>query len=286
MLGRVDRIQMTAGDAEATARRWCELLDGTVLGADRADALGAMRVTVQLGDSLVEILEPVAAGLARDHLALGRGGPFSVGVTAADVDALRAHLASEGIPCREIDGQLFLHESDLRIPGLNVLVSPPGERQPVGLLKNLYEATHLTGDASRAAADIARLFGLDADAFVPIRSDQYGYEGTLTLFNANELYRIETITPFDRSKTMGRYLDRFGPSLYMCYGETDDVGAVRERLKAIAPADWTGSDDNDDGLFIHPRALGGVMLGVSRTTHAWTWSGYPERRIPGPTDPA
>jgi hypothetical protein len=24
-----------------------------------------------------------------------------------------------------------------------------------------------------------------------------------------------------------------------------------------------------------------VMLGVSRTTHAWSWSGYPERRLPG-----
>ena len=161
-------------------------------------------------------------------------------------------------------------------------MTPTVSASAVGLMKNLYEATHLTGDADQAIADIARVFGLDAANFVPIRSEQYGYDGALTLFDVNELHRIETIHPFDANKTMGRFFNRFGPSLYMCYGETDDLGAVRERLKALAPGDWTGSDDNDDGLFIHPKALGGVMLGVSRTSHAWTWSGYPERRIPLP----
>jgi hypothetical protein len=163
-----------------------------------------------------------------------------------------------------------------------VVVSPEEVRSPVGLMRNLYEATHLTEDAQRSTGDIARVFGLDASAFVPIRSEQYGYDGTLTLFNAERLDRVETIHPFDETKTMGRFFKRFGPSLYMCYGETDDLTVLRERVKSMAPQDWTGSDENDDGLFIHPRALGGVMLGVSRTSHAWTWSGYPERRLPLP----
>jgi len=286
MLRRVDRIQLTTRNADATAQLWGRLLDCAVTGSDRVEALNARRVTVQVGDSLVEMLEPAGAGLALEHLQLGRGGPFSVGVSVTDVGALHAHLAALGIRGTTLDDQLFLHESELNIPGLNVLVSPHRERAPVGLMKNLYEATHLTTAADRAAADIARVFGLDAAAFVPIRSDQYGYEGTLTLFDDNALHRIETIRPFDSGKTMGRFLNRFGPSLYMCYGETDDVGAVRERLKAVAPGDWTGADDDDDGLFVHPRALGGVMLGVSRTTHAWIWSGHPERRLPGPTDAA
>jgi hypothetical protein len=281
MLNRVDRIQVTTHNAQAVAERWCRLLDCSVAGNDEVEALNALRITVHLGDSLVEILEPTAPGFAQDHLASGRGGPFSIGVTSDDVVALRKHLSSVGIEGLALAGQLFLHESHLNIPGLNVLISPHEERASVGLMKNLYEATHLTADAPRAIADIARVFALDAQAFVPIHSDQYGYDGALTLFDSNELHRIETIHPFDEAKTMGRFLDRFGPSLYMCYGETDDLGAVRERLKLLAPDDWTGTDDNDDGLFIHPRALGGVMVGVSRTTHAWTWSGYPERRVPG-----
>lgn len=75
---------------------------------------------------------------------------------------------------------------------------------------------------------------------------------------------------------MGRFFTKFGPSLYMCYGETDDLPRLRTRLEAAAPGDWTGGPDNDDGLFVHPKALGGVMLGVSRTRYAWTWSGHPE----------
>ena len=104
----------------------------------------------------------------------------------------------------------------------------------------------------------------------------------LALFNSRHLDRLETIYPYDATRTMGRFFRKFGPGMYMCYGETDDLGAVRERIKSLAAEDWTGSDENDDGLFVHPQALGGVMLGVSRTTHAWTWSGYPDRRKPLP----
>jgi hypothetical protein len=280
MLNRVDRIQTSSHNADATARRWCELLDCIVVGEDRVEALNAKRVTIQVGDSLVEILEPVGAGIAQAHLDRGCGGPLSIGVTTNQFDALAEHLAGLGINGTSFGDQLLLQSSDLGIPGLAVLVSRHEDREPVGLMKNLYEATHLTGDAPRSAAEIARIFALDADAFVPISSDQYGYDGTLTLFDSSQLHRVESIHPFDETRTMGRFFQRFGPCMYMCYGETDNLGELRERLKSLAPGDWTGSDDNHDGLFLHPRALGGVMLGVSRTTHAWTWSGHPERRLP------
>ena len=35
-----------------------------------------------------------------------------------------------------------------------------------------------------------------------------------------------------------------------------------------------------DNLFLHPGALHGVMLGISRSSFAWTWSGCPERVEP------
>ena len=31
-----------------------------------------------------------------------------------------------------------------------------------------------------------------------------------------------------------------------------------------------------EGLFFHPSTLHGVLMGVSRTNVAWTWSGRPE----------
>jgi hypothetical protein len=280
MLDRVDRIQMCVHNAGAVARRWCELLDAEVVGEDKVEALAANRVTVQVGDSLVEVLEPFAPGIAQDHLDTGAGGPMSIGVTTRDPDRLRGHLTELGVNGLPFGDQLLLRPKELGIPGLSVVISPWQERDQVGLMRNLYEATHLTDDAPRSKSEIARLFGLDESGFVPIRSENYGYDGTLTLFDTSRLDRIESIHPYDENKTMGRFFKRFGPSMYMCYGETDQLGTLRERLKSLAPGDWTGSDEDDDGLFVHPKALGGCMLGVSRTTHAWTWSGYPERRQP------
>ena len=286
MLNKVDRVQLSTHNAQATAERWCELLDCEIVGSDQIEVLGAQRVTIALGESQVEMLQPTGDGHVKDHLDSGCGGPMSIGVSTEDMQGLRAHLAALGIAGLDINEQLFLDEKALSIPGLTVIVSPHAERERVGLINNLYEGTHLTNDAPQAIADIARVFALDASAFVPIHSDNFGYDGSLTLFDASELHRFETIDPFDKEKTMGRFFGRFGPSLYMCYGETDELGTIRERLKSLAPDAWTGSDEDDDGLFIHPKALGGVMLGVSRTSHAWAWSGYPERRTPLPGEAA
>jgi len=277
MLKRIDRIQITARDAEAVAARWTEVVDAVVTGRDSVPALAARRVVIQAGASELEILQPTGEGPVADHLTSGRGGVFAAGVATGDLDALAASLGRNGVEPLRLEGQLFLPGSALGIPGLDMLVSPHVERAPVGLLAEFYEVTHLTADAAHASAAIARLFALDARFFVAIRSETYGYDGALTLFRPDALHRIETIHPYERGKTMARYFDRFGPSLYMCYAETDDLPRVRERLVRVAPQGWTGSVTNDDGLFIHPKTLGGVMVGVSRRSFAWTWSGHPDR---------
>lgn len=77
---------------------------------------------------------------------------------------------------------------------------------------------------------------------------------------------------------MGRYFDRFGAPLYMCYGECDDLAGLRDCLVELAADDWTGPSEGPlDGLFIHPKVRGSVMLGVSRNTFAWSWSDSPDR---------
>ena len=78
---------------------------------------------------------------------------------------------------------------------------------------------------------------------------------------------------------MGRFHRKRGDSLYMFFVETDDVDALAKRLEARGskfaprPRDKAGMPE----LFIHPTAFNGVLVGVSRTEHAWTWSGDPER---------
>jgi hypothetical protein len=279
---RIDRVVLAVHDAERAAEGWTLLVGAKKARREAAPLLGADKLILQVGESEVELLTPVAEdGLVAEHLNNKRGGPFAAGVAVPDLDGFRKHLKSIDVGCTDLGDQLFLSAKDTGAPGLKFIVSQWQDRKPVGNLKFLYEVTHLTDDAERDAAIIARLFDVDREGFVRITSEQYGYDGYLTLFDTNKLDRIETIRPTDLTKTMGRFFDRFGPTMYMCYGETDDVSAIRARAKELAPNDWTGDDEEKpDGMFIHPSALGGVMLGISRTTHAWTWSGYPDRRIP------
>jgi hypothetical protein len=279
MLTRVDRIQVTATDRRKAAEHWRRLLEAELVRDDVLKGLGARRSVLRAGTSEVEILDPDGSGPVAEHLSAGGGGLFAVGFAAPDLDAVRARLDAQGIEREAEGGQLFIDGEQLGIAGLRVVVSQHREREPAGLLSHLYEATHLTPDFAAAAADLARRFALDASHFVPISSERYGYTGTLTLFDPERLDRIETVTTTTHEKTMGRFFQRRGPCLYMAYAESDQVGAIRERLLAQAPADWTGDREGPapDGLFIHPKALGGMLLGVSRTTFAWTWSGSPER---------
>jgi hypothetical protein len=82
------------------------------------------------------------------------------------------------------------------------------------------------------------------------------------------------------------HLDRWGPGLLAAGFSVASVPALRPDVDAIVRrlnrkhARFTprGGDPlaERDGLWIHPSALGGLLLGVSRTTAAWEWSGRPE----------
>lgn len=71
----------------------------------------------------------------------------------------------------------------------------------------------------------------------------------------------------------------FQDILYMCYAETDDVDAIIRRLgrhhTRFTPRGGDALTERD-GLWIHSSARSGLLLGISRTTVAWEWSGRPE----------
>src|SRR3972149_5680069 len=88
---------------------------------------------------------------------------------------------------------------------------------------------------------------------------------------------------------LGRRGDaRRGDSLYMCYVEAPQVPLIIERLEARRGR-WTPRGDDPraerDGLWVHPSALHGLLLGVSRTTLGWEWSGRPQLVAPPPQRP-
>ncbi|MBI4083675.1 MAG: VOC family protein [Candidatus Lambdaproteobacteria bacterium] len=287
MLDRVDRVQVAVADRARAARTYRTLLGAEIAREEPSAYLRARRTILALGESEVELCEPDGEGRAADALRSRGEGLLSAGVCTSRPDALRRRLTGLGCPPAEDGGQLYLEPETNH--GLRFVISPTRPRSRVGPVSFLYEVTNtLRSDWRRAAAQVAAMFGLDPARFSAIHSARFGYEGTLTLFNPPErLDRIELsqVTADASASAMARWAGKHGDSLYMCYCETHDLPAVIARLEG-AGARWTprGPDParERDGLWVHPAGLHGVLLGVSRTTLSWGWSGHPELVLPTP----
>jgi hypothetical protein len=278
MLKRVDRVQIAVADSGAAEKVVAEVFGGELVRRDKAAPLAARRSTMQAGASLIEILEPDGTGAVQDFVSKWGSGLFGAGFSVDDPDAAAHHLAKCGVSFEQSAGQLYLDPGATF--GMRTVISQHHERAPVGAIKWAYEVTNVVGDWKAASDRYARIFVLDVAKFSPIESKQFGYTGTLTLFDPPaRLDRIEIAQITDANLAMGRFHQRRSDSLYMFFVETDDVGALEQRLQARGSrfAAHTRDDAGLAELFIHPSAFLGVLVGVSRTEHAWTWSGDPNR---------
>jgi hypothetical protein len=266
-------------DRAAAEETFRDLLGAEKTREDRSTLLGARRSVVQAGASEFELLEPAEDGPVREFLAERGEGLLSAGFATPDLPGLTRHLSDIGVPWREERGQVYLEPESTR--GMRTVLTPEASLNPVGDVSFLYEVTNLVNNWQEAAAFYARLFRLDSSRFHPIRSEAYGYDGALLLFDPPaRLDRIELAQTIDAEKAMGRFFARRGESLYVAYVEVSDASAIAERLEHRG-ARWAGRADWRqgaplEGLFIHPGALHGLLLGVSRTNLAWEWSGRPE----------
>ncbi len=279
MIDRVDRIQVAVKDRAKASAMYRALLGAEVVGERPSRVIAAKRTVLALGESRVELCEPDGAGVTADHLAKRGEGLLSAGLSAADPAALRARFAKLGTEVTVEGDQLYLAPEHHY--GMRFVISPTVPATRVGPVSFLYEVTHtLRSDWRLVAAHFAGLFGLDPLRFSPIKSARFGYEGTLTLFAPpGRLDRIELSQVHTGDTPMGRWGLKHGDGLYMCYCETHDLPALIARLNA-GGARWTPRGESQaaerHGLWVHPSALHGVLLGVSRTTLAWEWSGRPE----------
>jgi len=278
MLKRVDRILIAVADSGSAERTVAEIFGAELVRRDTAPPIRAKRSTMQAGTSLIELLEPDGAGPVQDFVAKWESGLFGVGFSVDDTDAAAHQLEKSDVRFEQVDGQLYLDPGATF--GMRTVISTRHERAPVGAIKWVYEVTNVVGNWRSASQRYARIFGLDASKFSPIESKDFGYTGTLTLFDPPErLDRIEIAQITDSNLAMGRFHQRRGDSLYMFFVETDDVGEIENRLMARG-ARFAAHRRDEAGLselFIHPSAFLGALIGVSRTEHAWTWSGDPDR---------
>lgn len=275
MLKRVDRVQIIVRDRDEAVRTAAAVFGAENARNDEIRPLGARRTTVQAGASMIEFLEPDGTGPIADFVSRWGGGLYAAGFSTPDIDKAATHLGGAGIAFQRANGQLFLDAA--ATGGMPTVISTFEERAPVGAIKWTFEVTNVVADWRATAERYTRIFGLDAAKYVPIEHDEFGYTGTLTMFDAPaRLDRIEIAQP-TKEAAMGRFHRRRGDSLYMFYVETDNVEAVAERLRERGGRFTPRNEGLHDGMWIHPTAFCGVLVGVSRTNVAWRWSGDPAR---------
>jgi catechol 2,3-dioxygenase-like lactoylglutathione lyase family enzyme len=275
MLSYVDRIQLVVPDRKQAAARWKAVFGAEQVSEDGSRFLNAHRTTVQAGRSLFEFLEPAGPGPVQDFRDRWGQGLYGAGFSTPDLGALARRIADKGEATVDEKGCLYLAETRFGMPTVLVQDEP---RDYVGHIRCIYEVTNPVTDWEAATDYYTGLFGLDASRYCPIGSRLYGYKGTLTLFEPPaRLDRVEVVTTYEGSGAMDRFYRKRGDSLYMCYIETDDVDALAARLEAndLRYAPGEGRPDGTN-IFIHPQALFGMLMGVSKTMYGWAWSGHPE----------
>ena len=260
MLERTDRLALAVEDATEATDTYLRLFDAEVVGDEKDPEAGARRVTLQWGRDQLELFEPTGPGPAADFIRAGRQGVFAGGFSLADPAALAGRLRDKGLPVHEQGGDRFVvFPADL--DGTGVILSPRVERERVGLNDKIWQITYAVPDLQAAIARYSDLFEVEECFTNRYVSDDYGYDGAITWFDARDgglLDSLEYLEPNDPQKAVGRFVRRTGNGIYMASIETDDVQQIEERVNSSGPG-WQGTRF---GGFIHPRRTHGLLIGL------------------------
>jgi hypothetical protein len=289
LIERVDRMQLAVNDRAAAEETFSRLFGAERARLDESAYLNAWRTVLSIGESELELCEARGPGIVRAFVERWGEGLLCAGYASARPDALAAHLDAMGAPYVREGDQLYLPGTTTA--GFPMVISPLAAtpRPRVGPVRFFYEATNTLDSDWKTVADLyTRLFQLEPAKFSAISSRRFGYEGTLTLFDPPaRLDRIELSQTFaDRPGAMRRFVEkRGGDSLYMCYLETDAYDALQRRLidagATLIPR-GPAIETERDGCWVHPKSLHGLLLGISRESLAWEWSGRPDLVKPPP----
>lgn len=283
MLNGIDRIVVAVADLDMAVRNYESILDAKLVREWRSGHMGARVAEMRIGGSIVELCAAESEGPVSRKLS-DREGLVYGGVCVNNLLEYEEHLIGLGLNYAKEAGRLYIPASELYgLPLLVVEGDKVIDNSPGILVTHLYELTVVLNTKWEVVADqYSRRIGIDRDYEVPITFDRFGYTGTLMKFSPDKLDRIELSEAHDERFAMGRFSRKHGDGLYMCYIETNNLAEIIKRLEA-RNGKWTRRTTEAverDGLWIHPSMLHGVLLGVSRTSLAWGWSGDPARILP------
>ncbi|WP_313070402.1 VOC family protein [Melaminivora sp.] len=283
MLNGIDRIVVAVNDLEQAIGNYEYLLDAELVRRWKSPYMAAEVAEMKIGGSAVELCVPEGGGLVADKLQ-SREGLAAGGICVKSLQGYAEHLQSVGVEFTQAEDRIYI--SGAQLHGLPLVITE-GEKaidaSPGALVTHLYELTVVLDTKwETVAQNYSEKLGIDRQHEVPITFERFGYTGTLMKFHPDQLDRIELSEAHDESFAMGRFSKRHGDGLYMCYVETNNLGEIIRRLEA-RNGKWTRRTTEPverDGLWVHPSMLHGVLLGISRDTLAWGWSGNPGRILP------
>ena len=285
MLDRVDRMLLAVKDRERATETFVRLFGARFEREAPSTALTAQRSILRIGESELELCQPTGAGRAQAHLDRWGEGLIAAGYASTRLPALLDRLTTQQVVFERDGEQAFIPASSTF--GFPMMLSSWTDKERVGPVNFIYEATNaLDTDWRVVSARYSEMFGLDASRFSEIGSERFGYAGTLTLFNPPaRLDRIELSQTFaGKAGAMRRFVERRGgDGLYMCYMESDRFDELKDRLLAGGASLTPRGPDiasERDNIWVHPKSLHGMLLGISRETFAWDWSGRPELIAP------
>ncbi|QIL82489.1 hypothetical protein G7047_23050 [Diaphorobacter sp. HDW4A] len=279
MLDYVDRILVAVRSLDDAEHNYSNILAAHKIDDFESPWLNARVRRMALGSTQVELCEPLGAGTTQKHLDQWGEGLMYGGATTGDLDAFAQQLIAGKVKFTRADDRLYLEPADLH--GLPLVVSRT-HKQPraEGPVEFLYELTMvLSSPWQDVASRYSEGLGLQPERNVGITFERFGYVGALMMFDPDRLDRIELSEAHDPAFAMGRFSAKRGDAFYMCYVQTDDLAAIITRLEQNGQryTRRTQTPTERDGLWIHPSALNGVLMGVSRHSLAWQWSGRPDR---------
>lgn len=280
MFKNVDRILVAVHDLDEAENNYRNVLGASHIEDFESSYLNATVRRMAVGVSEVELCRPNGPGPVAQRIEKQGEGLVCGGVTTDDLSAFARRLDEKGIPYVNADNRIYPASEALYNLPLAVSASPskPNVRND-GPVEFLYELTMvLKSKWDDVAAHYADVFGLKRENEVGITFSRFGYDGTLMKFDPDRLDRLELSEAHDSAYPMGRFTAKHGDAFYMCYIQTDDLADIIDRLTRH-DCRWTRRTTTEverDGLWIHPSAINGVLMGVSRTSLAWGWSGKPE----------
>ena len=260
MLERTDRLALAVPDVDAAISTYARIFDCTVVDDRRDVEAGARRVTLQWGQDQLELLEPQGPGPVLDFLQRERSGIFAGGFSLADPAALANRLEDKGIKVHQQEADRFIVFPD-DFHGIGIILSRRVDRDRVGLSDKIWQITYAGPGLTQELDRCTDLFDLATRFTNQYTSEQFGYDGAITWFDARDgglLDSLEYLEPTDPHKAVARFVKRNGSGIYMASIETDEVEQIKARIERAGPG-WSGTEF---GGFIHPRRLHGLLIAL------------------------